>query len=210
MELSNILSNREARVVDLCCGVGISTRALREAFPASKAIFGVDASPEMIAMANFLDSQFKMIKPWTKRLLETIHYQGKKLQTASASDNSDTTIRFLQDNAEHTHLPSNSVDLVTIMYAFHEAPKVGRARILSEARRLLHPGGTLAVVDISPNYGPSKAMLAGEPYVIEYQQNIQKQLRTFQGFIQHEHKVLVPGHVSMWILKRDSMPLLTP
>jgi ubiquinone/menaquinone biosynthesis C-methylase UbiE len=49
-------------------------------------------------------------------------------------------------------------------YAFHEAPKQGRQRILKEVRRLLRPGGVLAVIDISTEYTPSRSMLAGEPY----------------------------------------------
>lgn len=49
-------------------------------------------------------------------------------------------------------------------YAFHEAPLNGRQRILEEARRLLSPGGVLAVIDIATDYEPSESMLAGEPY----------------------------------------------
>lgn len=40
----------------------------------------------------------------------------------------------------------------------------GRQRILQEARRLLSPGGVLAVIDIATDYEPSPSMLAGEPY----------------------------------------------
>ena len=45
-------------------------------------------------------------------------------------------------------------------------------------------------------------MLLGEPYVLEYQQNIHKQLRTLEGFRFSELKRVLPGHVSMWTLKR--------
>merc|ERR1711920_366610 len=98
-------------------------------------------------------------------------------------------------NAERTNLSSGSFDLVTIMYAFHEAPFVGRYRILREARRLLSPGSTLAVVDISPAYEPSPTMLAGEPYVIEYKKNIQEQLKAIQGFTDCKYTEIVKGHV---------------
>jgi len=141
---------------------------------------------------------------------------------------------FLRSNAERTELPDRSFDLVTIMYAFHEAPKAGRDKILREARRLLRGGGTLAgkvafhsfsilssftlritcstagflsalflVVDISADYSPSKSMLAGEPYVIEYQQNIHLQIGSFRGFMRPKYETLVPGHVGMWMLKRS-------
>jgi 2-polyprenyl-3-methyl-5-hydroxy-6-metoxy-1,4-benzoquinol methylase len=41
-----------ARVCDLCCGVGMSTRALGKAFHDAELIVGVDTSPEMISMAK--------------------------------------------------------------------------------------------------------------------------------------------------------------
>ena len=87
-------------------------------------------------------------------------------------------------------------------YAFHEAPKSGRYRILREARRLLLPGGKLCVVDITPDYQPAPSMLAGEPYVLEYQQNIMNQLKTIQGFRDFSYEPIVKGHVGMWILTR--------
>lgn len=43
------------RVVDLCCGVGFSTRALRDAFPQPETtVIGVDTSPEMVRVISFL------------------------------------------------------------------------------------------------------------------------------------------------------------
>ena len=90
-------------------------------------------------------------------------------------------------------------------YAFHEAPQKGRQRILEEARRLLSPGGVLAVIDISSEYTPSKGMLAGEPYVVEYQKNIHRQLGSQRGFTRAQYKNLVPGHVGMWVLKRSAV-----
>ena len=47
---SNKMNNRSGfRIVDLCCGVGFSTRALRDAFPQPETtVIGVDTSPEMV------------------------------------------------------------------------------------------------------------------------------------------------------------------
>lgn len=47
-ELSKIVGKQKARVVDLCCGVGFSTRALQHAFPDAETILGIDTSPEMV------------------------------------------------------------------------------------------------------------------------------------------------------------------
>lgn len=89
-------------------------------------------------------------------------------------------------------------------YAFHEIPTDARYRILRECRRLLKPGGMLAVVDINPNeYVPSDTMLSGEPYVLEYQQKIQEQLEKIPGFNNREEVNVVPGHVTMWTMERE-------
>lgn len=89
-------------------------------------------------------------------------------------------------------------------YAFHEAPLLGRYSILREVRRLLREGGTLAVVDISPKYNPAPSMLAGEPYVLEYKENIHKQLAAIQGFCDVKYKEIVAGNVGVWLLTRKS------
>lgn len=62
--------------------------------------------------------------------------------------------------------------------------------------------GTLAVIDISSDYRASPSMLAGEPYVLEYQQSIHTQLQRFKGFLRPRYEDIVPGHVGMWLLQR--------
>ena len=116
------------------------------------------------------------------------------------SSRTATQASYRLANAENTELPNTSHDLVTIMYGFHEVPMDGRARILNESRRLLRRGGHLAIVDICPTYTPSAAMLAGEPFVLEYQQNIESQLASLEGFKLSKRKHVVPGHVNVWLL----------
>ena len=91
-----------------------------------------------------------------------------------------------------------------LRYAFHEIPKLARYRILREARRLLKDGGTLAIVDINEDFNPPPSMLAGEPYVLEYQKNIMRQMDSIQGFGNRKSVDVVPGHVHMWVLTRES------
>jgi ubiquinone/menaquinone biosynthesis C-methylase UbiE len=157
-------------------------------------------------MANFLTQHLEILYPFysttlnqlsdSYTLLKRKGYAIKQVATHKA-------IKFLKGNAESTNLPDQSFDLVTVMWAFHEAPLQGRAKILKEARRLLSPGGVLAIVDISTDYIPSKTMLAGEPYVQEYQQNIHRQLQQIQGFKKPQYRSIVENHLCMWTLTRS-------
>jgi hypothetical protein len=60
----------------------------------------------------------------------------------------------------------------------------------------------LALLDISPDYKASETMLAGEPYVLEYQKNINRQLNMVKGFTKATFRTIVPGHVGLWLLRR--------
>lgn len=201
-ELSTMVHKQQARVLDLCCGVGISTRALQNAFPDASAVVGMDTSKEMVAMATFLTEHMKLVQPLvTNKMLQISELYQQLLRIADKTKL--PTVRFLQGNAESTGLPNQSFDLVTVMWAFHEAPMEGRAKIIQEARRLLSPGGVLAVIDIAAEYVPSESMLKGEPYVQEYQQNIHEQLQRIQGFENSEYRNVIPNHLGMWTLTRS-------
>jgi ubiquinone/menaquinone biosynthesis C-methylase UbiE len=159
-------------------------------------------------MAEFLTKHLAAVKPFVTKAASqmTESYRAmKKKGYVMKKAALFKAIRFARSNAEDTKLPDKSFDLVTVMWAFHEAPMKGRDAILKEARRLLSPGGTLAVVDISTDYVPSEQMLKGEPYVKEYQQNIQRQLQQFQGFNGAEYRTIVPHHLGMWTLTRSAI-----
>jgi 2-polyprenyl-3-methyl-5-hydroxy-6-metoxy-1,4-benzoquinol methylase len=158
----------------------------------------------MLAMARFLTNHLSFFKPVIAKCYAAVSagYPSPKGIGATINQATRSAVEYARVNAEDTKLPCKSFDLVTIMYAFHEAPMEGREKMLREARRLLNAGGTLAVIDISTDYKPSPSMLLGEPYVLEYQSNIQSQLTNLKGFFRPECKILVPGHVNMWLLKR--------
>lgn len=186
------LFSQGARVVDLCCGVGMSTRALEGEFSDAKFVLGVDTSREMLSMARAISGHEQGVRRHNEALKNVLHGGSSMSPSVRAS--------YRLGNAENTQLTDQKVDLVTIMFAFHEVPMSGRARILKEARRLLKRGGTLAVVDICPTYQPSPYMLAGEPFVKEYQRNIHRQLLTAPGFVFWKHEFVVPGHVNLSLL----------
>jgi len=205
-ELAKMVNKQQARVADLCCGVGISTRALQDAFPDAETVLGIDTSPEMISMANFLTRHLAMVKPFFHRTAHQMKDSYKAMRQRGYAMRPQppcySATRFVRSNAENTQLPPQSFDLVTIMYGFHEAPQKGRERILREAHRLLAPGGMLAVIDISTDYEPSPSMLAGEPYVQEYQANIHRQMAHFHGFSAAQYRTVIPHHLGMWTLRK--------
>ena len=47
-------------------------------------------------------------------------------------------------------------------------------------------------------------MLAGEPYILEYQANITEQLQQAEGLTLWKTVELVAGQVSLWILKKET------
>lgn len=162
-------------------------------------------------MAQFITDHIATLSVTAKKHYNSMKRPGHDVLRPKASNPEKATttklhqsIQYMLRNAEDTQLPNQSYDLVTVMYAFHEAPHQGRERILKEARRLLSPGGVLAVVDISTGYTPSENMLRGEPYVQEYQRNIHRQLANIAGFERPKYQDVVPHHLGMWTLKRSA------
>ena len=137
-DLKKRVVGENPRVLDMCCGVGMSTRALAAKMQDAEAIIGLDTSPEMISMAKFQSALSNL----------------NSLISDDGETSAEKVSTYVQGNAEKTNFSEKSFDLVTIMYAFHEAPAMGRYMILREARRLLKHGGMLALVDISPDYTP--------------------------------------------------------
>jgi ubiquinone/menaquinone biosynthesis C-methylase UbiE len=120
-ELAKSIKQSKARVVDLCCGVGISTRALQRAFPDAEAVIGVDTSPEMISMANFLSDQQCRMQPiadFFKKnfagINKSFNTQGIAVKRVYVKARRAIT-EYTCENAENTALPDKSFDLVTVM-----------------------------------------------------------------------------------------------
>ncbi|MBD2571111.1 class I SAM-dependent methyltransferase [Anabaena lutea] len=109
-------------------------------------ITGLDLSPYFLAVANYRSQQ----------------RQAK--------------INWVHGAAESTGLPDQSFDLVSIFLMCHELPQSATRNILAEARRVLRPGGHLAIMDMNPKSEIYKKMptyiltllKSTEPYLDEY------------------------------------------
>lgn len=178
-------------------------------------------SPEMISMARFLSKHtggIRDISNFVNAFTETCGDEAKSFVHAFIERTKLLKARFgwssrpvyAQGNAESTIFADGTFDLVTVFYGFHEIPRLARGRVLQESHRILQDGGKLAIVDISTDYSPSPAMLAGEPYVLEYSKNIHDQMESLKGagFTEYSYETIVPGHVGLWLLtcEKDTLP----
>jgi ubiquinone/menaquinone biosynthesis C-methylase UbiE len=79
------------------------------------------------------------------------------------SAKSGATPTWVHAAAESTGLPDASFDLVSAHLIFHELPQDAAIAILHEARRLLRPGGHLAIMDMNPQ---SEVYAKMPPYIL--------------------------------------------
>ena len=152
--------NKCPKIIDLCCGVGMSTVINQT---------GIDTSKQMINKAKSII--------YSKNL----HLRkGKKLFT-----------KFKFGNAEN-YGETKDYDCSTIMFALHEMPHEAHKKIIENCFRITRKN--IIYVDISPNYTPSKMMLSGEPYLLDYLANFDDLMISF-GFKSYE---IIPNHVRVW------------
>jgi len=100
--------------------------------------------------------------------------------------------QFIKGNAENYGQPQE-FDTATLMFAFHEMPNYAHHKIIKNAKKITKHD--ILIVDISPNYSPSKLMLSGEPYLLNYKATIQELLEKHQ-FTYLEY---IPNHVGLWV-----------
>lgn len=98
---------------------------------------------------------------------------------------------YLYGNSE-TFGKDKQYDIATCMFAFHEMPNKGHEKIIENAIRIAKK--KVLIVDISTKYKPSKMMLLGEPYILNYLDTIDKLLVDFNK------TTLIKNHVDIWEL----------
>lgn len=111
--VSEILDRPGVRVLDVCCGTGDLTLALRSR-SRSPQVFGTDFSHAMLEAAN------------------------RKMANRQS---------LIESDALHLPLSDGALDLLTIAFGFRNL--VNYSAGLAELRRVLKPGGTLAILEFS-------------------------------------------------------------
>ncbi len=106
-------------VLDIGCGTGTLAVLAKRQVGREGVVYGVDASPEMIARAK------------------------EKARRAKVA------IEFSEAPVQALPLPNASVDVVLSTLMLHHLPKKARPQIARETRRVLKPGGRFLVVDFA-------------------------------------------------------------
>lgn len=101
--------------------------------------------------------------------------------------------KFYKANAE-TYIPNENFDIVSCMFALHEMPLEAQYRVINNAIRIAKK--EVILVDISSDYKPKEIMLSGEPYLIDYLNNIDNILKNFEKI------EYIPQHVAIWKYKK--------
>lgn len=182
-------------ILDIGCSTGYSTRWLAAEYPEAD-VTGIDLSPYFLAVAEFRERQRdsfgndQMIFPGPN---------NKGCQDRKR-------IKYLHANMESTGLESNSFDFISVQFVMHELPGRAIEGLITECRRLLRPGGILALADNNPrskviqNLPPVlfTLMKSTEPWSDEYYQyDVEAAMRNigFDGVVTKEsdprHRVLL-------------------
>jgi ubiquinone/menaquinone biosynthesis C-methylase UbiE len=122
-------------------------RYISDAFPAARMV-GLDLSPYMLAVAAHRDEG----QPGAERRT-WVHGKG-----------------------EDTGMADASVDVVSLAFVIHECPETATRALMTEAARILKPGGTFVMTDNNPksaviqNLPPAlfTLMKSTEPHSNEY------------------------------------------
>jgi len=157
-----------AKILDMGCGTGMSTRRLARNFPQASSIQGIDLSPYFVEIGRqLLDLEPKGFQdggPWVSNIVN------------------DDRIEYLVGDAANTNLQAGSFDVVNLQFVLHELPPEAAVGIVDEALRLLKPNGQLWICEMdfeAPAYAAQRAnallfslIRSTEPYLDEYAESI--------------------------------------
>jgi len=161
-------------IVDFGCGTGTSTRRMASQYPQVDQLIGIDLSPYFVDVGNTL-----------------LNLAPNAIENGSGwitSITPDERIELRQGDMANTLLPSNSASVVNLSLVVHELPTSVAKQVVSEAYRILQPGGQLWISEMDFESTAYKAqrenallfslLRATEPYLDDYADGC-KELREF-------------------------------
>ena len=153
-----VLSQPDARVLDLCCGTGDMTFALRRQVEkssprSSSQLFGADFSHAMLQRALSKSAG-----------ASAEHFSNDASSTNGSSTNGEPAMpRWIEADALNLPFASDRFQLVTSAFGFRNLANYDRG--LAEIHRVLAPGGEIGILD----FGEPKGVI-GKIYRIYFKQ----------------------------------------
>jgi demethylmenaquinone methyltransferase / 2-methoxy-6-polyprenyl-1,4-benzoquinol methylase len=135
---ADLLAQPGIRVLDLCCGTGDLTFAL-----ASQARFRV---PQNSGGAGETSRQGKQFLG-----ADFAHPMLIRAREKAAANGRQGTVEFLEADALHLPFASESFDLITTAFGFRNLANYAAG--ITELRRVLRPGGSLAILEFAEPQG---------------------------------------------------------
>ena len=167
-------------IADFGCGTGSSTRRMAKQYPNVDQLIGIDLSPYFVDVGNTL------LELAPNAIGE--NNNGRSSSGWITSIDPDERIELRQGDMANTSLPSNSVSVVNLSLVVHELPTSIAKQVVTEAYRILQPGGQLWISEMDFESTAYKAqrenallfslLRATEPYLDEYADGMQE-LRDF-------------------------------
>jgi SAM-dependent methyltransferase len=97
--------------------------------------------------------------------------------------------KFVLGNAENWG-NAYEFDVVTCMFGLHEMPRSARIKVLQNCIRITNE--RVIIIDIHPSYIPSESMLVCEPYLLDYLENIEEEMKMWKK------TSIIDGRVTRW------------
>eukprot|EP00245_Coleochaete_scutata_P017174 TRINITY_DN8290_c0_g4_i1.p1 TRINITY_DN8290_c0_g4~~TRINITY_DN8290_c0_g4_i1.p1 ORF type:complete len:538 (-),score=73.75 TRINITY_DN8290_c0_g4_i1:888-2501(-) len=119
---------QNTRLLELACGTGRYLTFIKDNYPLLNTV-AVDLSPFYVAEARRNMDYFKDFKQ---------RISGNWMSAPS---------EFVEASAESLPFPSQSFDVVSCVYLFHELPPRARRNVVAEMYRVLKPGGIVIFQD---------------------------------------------------------------
>mmetsp|Transcript_22988 Transcript_22988/g.60867 ORF Transcript_22988/g.60867 Transcript_22988/m.60867 type:complete len:199 (+) Transcript_22988:151-747(+) len=123
--LQDRAKDQKVDLIELGCGTGRFHTFLRDNLPPDANTIALDLSPFYLEHAKRNDRRWRRLRA------------AEAVKPAT----------FIHAAAESVPLPSESQDIVVMVYLLHECPSDARRSLAAEAARLLRPGGLCVVAD---------------------------------------------------------------
>jgi len=150
----HIVARPDARILDLCCGTGDMTFALRrQAGKSSPQILGADFSHAMLQRATAKSSSAQNGSKLGQSRPEGSRPEGSRPEGSSPEG---SRLGWIEADALNLPFPSAHFDLVTSAFGFRNLADYDAG--LSEIVRVLRPGGECGILDFGEPKGAMGAL----------------------------------------------------